>query len=206
MRTSRTISVAAVTLCLALATAACGAENGPDTDPTTGKSSDTAQADPTAGGSTEPDVPADWQVASVDVAQLQIPPDWALSSNADQAQTMSAPKDEIGIVPGSGNILAGPNPVDGDSAEHVDELGDLREESLAKELKSIKRLPNETINGSVFFHIQGDDGNNWRDAYGTITPGGGDRVTITWDFNKTDIDRKGADELIAQVMATYKPL
>lgn len=205
MRISRAIAIAATTMCLTLATAACGSENEPDSGPTAGTPTDTAAADPTSSEGGKVDVPADWQVASVEVAQLQVPPDWSLSSSRDQSQTMTAPKDEIGISPGSGGIRVAPNPGGGDDAERVGALGDSYEKSLERELKAIKRLPDETINGSVFFHIQGDDGYNWRDAYGTVLPGGEHRVTVTWDFKKSDIDRKGADELIAKVMATYEP-
>lgn len=129
-----------------------------------------------------------------------------MAAHADQAQTMRAPKDSIGISPGAGNILAGPHAGEGDGESAVNALAVLREDALAKDLKDLKRLPNETINGSTFYHFQGEDDHTWQDHYGTVLPGGDDRVTISWDFNKADIDRKGAAALIAQIMPTYKVL
>lgn len=195
--------IATLTVAVAGFTGGCGSEETP-AEPTT-----SASADATSGGASEsstPSIPSDWKVASVGLAQLQVPPDWALSSHADQAQTMRAPKDSIGLSPGAGNILADPHAGDGDDESAVDALADLREEALAKDLKNLKRLPNETINGSIFYHFQGEDDHTWQDHYGTVLPGGDDRVTVSWDFNKTDIDRKGAEALIAQVMRTYKVL
>ncbi len=103
-------------------------------------------------------------------------------------------------------MLAGPHAGEGEDEDAVDALADLREEALAKDLKNLKRLPNETINGSIFYHFQGENEHTWQDHYGTVLPGGDDRVTMSWDFNKADIDRKGAEALIAQIMPTYKVL
>ncbi|MER6940818.1 hypothetical protein ABTX24_12025 [Nocardioides sp. NPDC127514] len=145
-------------------------------------------------------------MASAGPAQLQVPPDWTLNSVADQQQTMQAPKDSIGLSPGSGNIQAGPNAGGGEGESAVEEWAKLSENTLADDVQNLKRLPNETINGSVFYHFQGEGEGFWQDHYGTVTPDGGDRVTITWNFNQTDIDRKGAEALIAQIMPTYKVL
>ncbi|NGN92361.1 hypothetical protein G5C66_06345 [Nocardioides sp. KC13] len=125
---------------------------------------------------------------------------------ADQQQTMRAPKDSIGLSPGSGNIQAGPNAGGGEGESAVEEWAKLSEKTLADDVQNLKRLPNETINGSVFYHFQGEGEGFWQDHYGTVTPNGDDRVTITWHFNQTDIDRKGAETLIAQIMPTYKVL
>ncbi|MFE6646562.1 hypothetical protein ACFVJS_08380 [Nocardioides sp. NPDC057772] len=162
-----------------------------------------ASSDPGADGS---NVPSDWQVATVGPAQLQIPPDWTLESIADQQQTMRAPKDSIGLSPGFGNILADPNAGGGEGEGAVDEWAKLTENALIDDVQNLKRLPNVTINGEVFYHFQGEGEGFWQDHYGTVVPGGEDRVTITWRFNQADIDRKGADALIAQIMPTYKVL
>ena len=110
------------------------------------------------------------------------------------------------MSPGFGTLSSAPNAGGGEGEGVVDEWAELREESLAKDLTNLKRLPNETINGSVFYHFQGEDEHTWQDHYGTVAAGGADRITVTWDFNKADIDRKGAEALIAQIMPTYKVL
>jgi hypothetical protein len=90
--------------------------------------------------------------------------------------------------------------------EELEELAKLHEKELSKDLTNLKRLSNETINGALFFHFQGETENKWQDVYGTLAPEAADQVTVTWDFNKSDIDRTGAEELIAQIMPTYKVL
>lgn len=205
MRTFRAITLAALALAVAGAAVGCGSE-APTPDPTKGPSASENPGGTTGSESDGPAVPSDWKVASADVAQLQVPPDWTVTSNADQTQTMRAPKDSIGVSPGSGNIVAGPHAGDGDGESAVNALADLRQDELARDLKNLKRLPNETINGSIFYHFQGEDEYTWQDHYGTVVPGGDDRVSMSWDFNKSDIDRKGADTLIEPIMATYEVL
>lgn len=183
--------------------AGCGSEE-PDADPTEpAGTSAPSSPDPNAEGS---DVPSDWQAASAGPAQLQVPPDWTLDSMANQQQTMRAPKDSIGLSPGSGNIQAGPNAGGGEGESAVEEWAKISEHTLADDVQNLKRLPNETINGSVFYHFQGEGEGFWQDHYGTVTPDGDDRVTVTWHFNQTDVDRNGAEALIAQIMPTYKVL
>lgn len=202
MRTARTIKIGALAACLALTMAGCGSDE-PDADPTEPAVTGTPSAPDSSNGS---EVPSDWQVAAVGPAQLQIPPDWTLESIADQQQTMRAPKDSIGLSPGFGNILADPNAGGGEGEGAVDEWAKLTESALADDVQNLKRLPNETINGAVFYHFQGEGEGFWQDHYGTVVPGGDDRITITWRFNQTDIDRKGAEALIAQIMPTYEVL
>lgn len=188
---------------MVLSMAGCGSDE-PSSDPDESVTASSSAS--TGAGAEEPEIPSNWQVASVDVAQLQVPPDWTLSSTRDASQTMAAPKDSIGLSPGSGNILADPNPGGGEGEDAVDEWADLREKSLSGDLKNLERLPNERINGSVFYHFRGEGDGTWEDHYGAVVPGGDRRITITWRFNQADIDRKGAEALIAEIMPTYQVL
>lgn len=119
---------------------------------------------------------------------------------------MRAPEDAIGISPGAAILQGGVHAGEGDDEAAVDALAALEEKALADDVQNLKRLPNETINGSTFYHFQGDTGHEWEDHYGTVVPGGDHSVTVTWRFTKSDIDRKGAEALIAQIMPTYKVL
>lgn len=197
MKTSRAIA-ATLTLTVALTVAGCASDDTPTNDPST-----PGAATPSESGG--PDVPSDWQTASAGAAQLQVPPEWTVTSGGDDAQSMRAPKDEIGISPGFGNIQANVYRTEG-TEEELEELAKLHEKDLSKDLTNLKRLPNETINGALFFHFRGETENKWQDVYGTLAPEAAEQVTVTWDFNKSDIDRKGAEELIAEIMPTYKVL
>lgn len=117
---------------------------------------------------------------------------------------MRAPEDAIGISPGAAIFQGGVHAGEGDGEAAVDALAALEEKALADDVQNLKRLPNETINGSTFYHFQGDTGHEWEDHYGTVVPGGDHSVTVTWRFTKSDIDRKGAEALIAEIMPTYK--
>ncbi|MGH8078836.1 MAG: hypothetical protein ACREPE_16165, partial [Lysobacter sp.] len=186
----------------ATAVSGCGQDDKLPEDPA--GTSDSATTEPSEPSG--PEVPADWQVASVDVAQLQVPPDWTISSSGDLSLTVRAPEDAIGISPGAATFQGGVHAGEGDDAAAVDALAALEEKALADDVQNLKRLPNETIDGSIFYHFQGDTGREWEDHYGTVVPGGDHHVTVTWRFTKTDIDRKGAEALIAQIMPTYRTL
>lgn len=208
MKTSRAITIAALATSLSIVLAGCGSDEGPATDPTKSTSANsTSEASPGPSPS-DPTVPADWQVASVDVAQLQVPSDWTLNSNRKQSQTMRAPKNSVGLSPGSGGLMADAYGADGDLKEAVEGLaklvhGQLKEDSS---LTKIERLPDETINGTSFYHFRAETEFTWQDHYGTVASTTRDQVTVTWEFNKSDIDRKGAETLITPIMATYKTL
>ncbi|MFD4326038.1 hypothetical protein ACFWQC_15480 [Nocardioides sp. NPDC058538] len=118
---------------------------------------------------------------------------------------MRAPEDAIGISPGAGNIQANVYSTDVTAAD-LEELAKLHEKDLKEDFANLKRLPNETINGQPFFRFQADDGQVWYDEYVTLEPDGQYQISVTWRFNKTDVDRKGAEALIDQVMPTYQAL
>ena len=201
MKTSRATSLATLALTLALTAVGCGSDDNPSAPGATSSAAGTA----TPSESDESDVPSDWRTASVGAAQLQVPSDWTVRSDGDDSQSLRAPNDEIGISPGFGNIQANVYRTKGTEKE-LEELAKLHERDLSKELTDLERLPNETINGALFFHFRGETDNKWQDVYGTLAPKAADQVTVTWDFNKSDIDRKGAEALISRIMPTYKVL
>ena len=200
---SRAMTIASLTLTAVAALTACGADNSP----TKGTATNSASSDSDGTSPSETsglDVPADWQSASVEVAQLHVPPDWTLSSSGDLSLTARAPKDSVGISPGGATFQGGVHAGSGDGEAAVEALADLEEKPLTEDVQNLKRLPNETINGSIFYHFQGDTAYEWEDHYGTVVPGGDRRVTVTWRFTKADIDRNGAEALIDQIMPTYE--
>ena len=203
MRTSRSIAVAALTTALGVTLGACGTGESPDTEPTSNATDSTADSSPSPTG---PAVPEGWKVASAEVAQLHVPPDWELESHADQAQTMVAPENKNGLSPGSGEVMAGAYGADGETEESVEGLAKLLNDQLKADssLTKLERLPDETINGTLFYHFRAETDFDWQDHYGTVTPTTRDQVTVTWKFNKSDIDRKGAKALIDPIMATYE--
>lgn len=205
MRTSRSVAVAALATALGVTLAGCGTGEGPVAKPTSNATDNTAESSPSPTG---PTVPEDWKAASAKVAQLHVPPDWKLESYADQAQTMIAPKNKVGLSPGSGEVMAGVYGADGDAKESVEGLAKLLNDQLKADssLTKLERLPDETINGTRFYHFRAETDFDWQDHYGTVTPTARDQVTVTWKFNKSDIDRKGAEALIAPIMATYEVL
>ncbi|MDQ4110510.1 MAG: hypothetical protein M3306_05340 [Actinomycetota bacterium] len=97
---------------------------------------------------------------------------------------------------------------EGEIKAALDELAGLRGKALKKDssFTTLERLPNETINGSLFYHFRAETEYTWEDHYGTLEPDAGMQVTVVWSFNKADIDRKGAEALSAPIMATYEVL
>jgi gamma-glutamylcyclotransferase (GGCT)/AIG2-like uncharacterized protein YtfP len=205
MRTSRSVAVATLATALGITLAGCGAGEGPDTGPTANPTTATAESSPSPTG---PTVPDGWKAASAEIAQLHVPPAWKLDSYADQAQTMIAPKNKVGLSPGSGEIMADVYSTDGKVEAALDELAGLRGKALKKDTSftALKQLPNETINGSLFYHFRAETKFTWEDHYGTLVPDAGMQVTVVWSFNKSDIDRQGAEALSAPIMATYETL
>lgn len=153
-------------------------------------------------------MPDGWKAASAKVAQLHVPPNWELDSYADQAQTMIAPENEVGLSPGSGEIMVGVYGADENLEEAIEGLAKLVHDQLKRDssLTNLERLPDETINGTLFFHFRAETEYTWQDHYGTVVSTTRDQVTVTWQFNKSDIDRKDAEALFAPIMATYEVL
>lgn len=121
---------------------------------------------------------------------------------------MIAPKSNVGLSPGSGEISTGVYSADGDVETVLNELAGLRGKALKKDASFtvLQQMPNETINGSLFYHFRAETEYTWEDHYGTLVPDAARQVNVVWSFNKSDIDRKGAEALIAPIMATYETL
>lgn len=203
MRTSRTVATVALATALSLALAGCGTDEGPDAAPTAQSSA--ANATPSATG---PSVPADWNAASVEIAQFHTPADWGIEPGGKQLLSLVAPKNDIGLSPGAGHVSVGVFSTDGKVEAELERLAKISHNQFKADssLTNLKRLPNETINGSLFYHFRAESEFTWEDHYGTLVPDAGRQVAVTWKFNKSDIDRKGAEALIEPIMATYEVL
>lgn len=203
MPTSRTIAVTALILTTALTGTSCAssAGSGPDA-PSTPSESAAASTSPSSSS-----VPSDWQEVSVDTAQLHIPPNWAVEPGGAATVSMVAPEDDLGYSPGFGNLLSSNLAGGSDMASNVETIAGYEKERLTTAgSTNLKRLPDVTLNGTLFYHFQYEKDRTWNDSYATVTEDGRQQITVNWDFNKSDIDRKGADALIAEVMPTFELL
>lgn len=194
MTLSRASAMAALILSVALAGAGCTSSSG-GTSPGTDEPKPTPSASPS-----EPSVPADWKVASIEEAQVQIPPDWTTEQAGKWTVSLVAPKDDLGSSAGFGTFLSGAlGPGDLEKAAEYEK--DILVQDGAEKLK---RLPDVTVDGSVFYHFQYETGRTWNDSYGTKD--GEKLIEINWDLSKTSLDRKEADALIAKVLPTFQLL
>lgn len=203
MTTSRTLAVSALILTTALTGTSCASSAGSGTEsPSARSGSASASESPTS-----PSVPSDWQEVSVDAAQLHVPPDWAVEPGGAETVSMVAPEDDLGYSPGFGNLLASNLGGGGDMASNVETIAGYEKDRLTTAgAANLKRLPDVTINGALFYHFQYEKDRTWNDSYATVTKDGQQQITVNWDFNKSDIDRKGADALIAKVLPTFELL
>ncbi|MEU0313446.1 hypothetical protein [Nocardioides sp. NPDC006273] len=203
MRTSRSIAIATLATAISVVLAACGTDEEPEAKPTSETSA--AEASPGAAG---PSVPAGWRAASVEIAQFHVPADWAIEPGGKQILSLVAPENEIGLSPGAGHVSADVYTTDDEIQAELDGLAKLAHEQFKADssLTKLERLPNETINGSLFYHFRAESEFTWEDHYATLVPDAGMQVAVTWKFNKSDIDHKGADALIEPIMATYEVL
>ncbi|WP_406025186.1 hypothetical protein OH802_03630 [Nocardioides sp. NBC_00850] len=203
MTTSRTLAVSALILTTALTGTSCASSAGSGTEsPSAPSGSATASESPTS-----PSVPSDWQEVSVDPAQLHVPPDWTVEPGGAETVSMVAPEDDLGYSPGFGNLLASNLGGGGDMASNVETIAGYEKDRLTTAgAANLKRLPDVTINGALFYHFQYEKDRTWNDSYATVTEDGQQQITVNWDFNKSDIDRKGADALITKVLPTFELL
>lgn len=186
--------MAALILTAALAGTGCTSSGG-STSPGTDEPKPTPSASPS-----ESSVPADWKVAAIEEAQVQIPPDWTTEQAGKWTVSLVAPKDDLGSSAGFGTFLSGAlGPGDLEKAAEYEK--DILVEDGAENLK---RLPDVTVDGSVFYHFQYETGRTWNDSYGTKD--GEKLIEINWDLSKTSLDRNDADALIAKVLPTFQLL
>lgn len=199
MTTSRPLALAVLALATTLAVSACSSSNQtPTEEPTSVSASPSAE-------SSAPAVPSDWQtVALEDVAEISVPSDWTVKSATDALDTLRAPKGEVGFSPGSATVSVG-NLAGGDQAEELEWTAKHSMENDYSGYDSLKRLPDEVINGTPFYRLQFESEAYWFDVYGTVTPDAEYHVRVAWKFSKS-ISRKEAEAVWSPVMPSFKML
>lgn len=200
MTTSRPLALAALALAATLTASACSSNETPTADPTNASESPSPVAESSAAT-----VPSDWATADLDgVAEISVPSDWTVKSTGDALDTLQAPKDAVGFPPGSATVGVG-NLAGGDQSEQLEWMANRELKTNYAGYTNLERLPNEIINGTTFFRLQFEDGADWYDLYGTVTPDGEYSIVFEWKFLKT-LDRKQAEAIWSPVMPTFKML
>lgn len=167
----------------ALAVSGCGSSVG---DPGEAASS------PVAGESaTSAESPAESQLAEENGAQLTAPAGWKVEQ--EQASVaISAPKDDLGYSPGFGLLDA-----DITLSENTQALA-----SNVMKQPGSKRLADVEFGGVTFFHVREGNDTNTFDTYGAVIDG--TAVTVAWTFINDFASPKQIDELVNQVMPSFK--
>lgn len=188
-------AVAVITL-LGGTLSACGSTDDPDGGTT---SSSGPSGQPSASSA---DPQAGWQTAADDGGQFLVPPDWSVEE-VETGHDLQAPpeSDNGGRRVGAGIFTSRPTL---DSATAIDDSA----KSGVSYFKGggydkVERLSDESFGGVTFYHVRAEDTETWLDSYGTVVDG--QKVTVLWNFNRSMVDRKESDELINQVMPTFKP-
>ncbi|MGH3349549.1 MAG: hypothetical protein ACRDPS_02700 [Nocardioides sp.] len=201
MTTSRTLGIAVLALTTVVTFAGCGSQDpDPSEDPTIGQS---------AGGQTsEPAIPSDWQEAKIDVASVHVPQDWAVLNPKATDIGFTAPKDEFGFSPGGGSMVVNVGDDTGDAEAIIDAATEFNLKTYKGDpnISNVKRLPDLTISGVPFSLVQWETSQSWETEYLTATDDGTESITLSWQFIKSDIDRKGSQDLIDPVMETFELL
>lgn len=115
----------------------------------------------------------------------------------DGSPVIGAPKDADGYSPGFGIVDAGLT-----LAANTDELAVTALKILKGSMPDAKRLPDVKFAGATFYHLRSKNDANSYDEYGTVI--GESEASVAWRFNNTFASRKQMDELINQVMPTFK--
>lgn len=135
--------------------------------------------------------PAESQVAEVNGAQLTAPSGWKVEQG--QARVIiSAPKDDLGYSPGFGLLDA-----DITLSESTQALA-----ANAMKRSGAKRLADVEFGGVTFFHVREGNDKNTFDTYGAVI--GESQVTVAWTFINDFASPKQIDELVNQVMPSFK--
>ncbi|MEI7055071.1 hypothetical protein WBG06_04580 [Nocardioides sp. CCNWLW239] len=136
--------------------------------------------------------PAASQVAGVNGAQLSAPADWKVEQAQSSRVMISAPKDDLGYSPGFGLLDASIT------------LSENTEALAANVMKrpGAKRMPDVEYGSVPFFHVREGNDTNTIDTYGAVIDGS--RVTVTWTFLNDLANPKQIDELVNQVMPSFK--
>jgi hypothetical protein len=169
---------------LAVALGACGG-SGEEPDGTT--SSPTAEE-----SATSTESPAESQVAEVNGAQLAAPADWKIEQAQSSRVIISAPKDDLGYSPGFALLDA-----DVTLSENTEALA-----ANTLQQPGAKRLADAEFGGVTFFHVREGNDTNTIDTYGAVIDGSA--VTVAWTFLNDLASPKQIDELVNQVMPSFK--
>lgn len=202
MTSSRPLTLAALALSTIMTMSACSSQSD---DPTGNPTAGSASPTPTNAASSTPTVPADWQTVGLrEVAELSVPADWAIKPTTASLQTLEAPKDKSGLIPGWATVGLG-NLTGGDEKEAFDWSVERDMKTNYAEYTNLKRLPDEVINGTTFYRLQFESPSHWYDVYGTVTPDAEYSIGVEWKFLKTN-GRKQAEAIWSPVMPTFKML
>ena len=200
MTTSRPLAFAALALAATLTVSACSSNEKPTADPTNASESPSPVAESSAAT-----VPSGWQPVDLDgSAEISVPPDWTVKSTGDALDTLRAPDDAVGFPPGSATVGVG-NLAGGDQKEGLEWMANRQLKTNYAGYTNLKRLPDEVINGTKFYRLQAENGADWYDVYGTVTPDGEYSIVLEWKFLKS-LDRKQAEAIWSPVMPTFKML
>lgn len=187
-------ALALVAIATSATLAACG-DNTKSGGP--GSSAGAKSTSPSAPSSADPR--AGWTVAKRGNGEFQLPPGWTvLPSRAGLG--LEAPKGNHLAKPGVGTFVSNTTARANTNADVPSRIAVLKGMGATK----IKRLPDETFGGVVFYHIQAQTTDRWIDQFGTVR--NGYLVNVAWDFIRAFINRADATKLINQVMTTFKPL
>lgn len=185
---------AAVVVFLSATLTACGSSDDPDKGTTSSSSPSDVQS------STSADPYAGWHTASDDGGQFLVPPDWDVEEGPRGPDLLAPAQREGGVRVGGG--IFGTSPTI-DSAEAIDNAAEAARKFLHSGGMKVERVPDETFGGVTFYHIRGENSAEWYDDYGTVHDS--KLITVRWTFIRGMVDRKQADEMIDQVMQTFKP-
>lgn len=188
-----TTAVAGAAL-LGLTLSACGSAEGPDDGATSSSSPSNGQSS----GSADPN--AGWHTASDDGGAFLVPPDWEVL-DAATGQTLQAPPQRDGGVSVGGGIFASRVTIESDDA--IDSAAKTAAAFHKRGGLKVERRPDVTLGGVTFYHVRGESSAEWLDDYGTVKDGR--LITVLWTFNRGLVDRKQTDEMLNQVMQTFKP-
>ncbi|MBG6094182.1 hypothetical protein [Nocardioides luteus] len=134
--------------------------------------------------------------AEVDGAQLSAPAGWTVEME-DGNPIVGAPKDADGYSPGWGILDANMT-----LAADTDELAVSALKILKGSKPDAKRLSDVEYAGVTFYHLRSEDNVNSYDEYGAVI--GDSEASVAWTFINDFASREQMDELINQVMPTFK--
>lgn len=115
----------------------------------------------------------------------------------DGSPVIGAPEDADGYSPGFGIVDAGTT-----LAADTDELATTALKILKGSKPDATRLPDVKYGGVTFYHLRSTNDVNSYDEYGAVI--GDSDASVAWTFINDFASREQMDELINQVMPTFK--